>query len=153
MNKVINGTSYTADTPEGVINALESARASGTRIRIFYGDTETGKDWGEENHIIGTVGRSTGEHKVPLLINSTRSLKGPAISADDIVKIMIVADRRVVYHHPKYHIADMNIKKFFVPKDQYPYRVYRGGENIANFKTETEANHYILFILGKRMRI
>src|SRR3990172_8141048 len=130
---VVNGTSYHIDTPLLVINALESARVSRTRIRIFYGDTETGKDWGEEHHVIGTIGHSMGPVKIPILLNSVRSLGGPGILDNSIVKVMIVADKRVVYQHPQYNLGTLTIKTSD-PKGEYPYEVYRDGENIANFE-------------------
>lgn len=42
MSKLVNGTTYEATTPAGVIAALEAARISGQRVRIFYGDALTG---------------------------------------------------------------------------------------------------------------
>jgi hypothetical protein len=41
---VINGTAYDSRTNEEVINVLERARIHNMRVRLFYGDTETGED-------------------------------------------------------------------------------------------------------------
>ena len=56
----MNGTSYHENTSEEVIKILERVRNSKERVRIFYGDTETGRDWMEIYNTIGTIGRSCG---------------------------------------------------------------------------------------------
>ena len=63
-----SGTYYHDTTPRAVINALEAAYNSGERIRLWYGDRETGRGWHDENDVCGTVGRSTGWLKTALLI-------------------------------------------------------------------------------------
>jgi hypothetical protein len=83
--KVIDGTSYPTSTRETVIAWLETSRTRHQRIRIFYG--KDGKCWNEENDVIGHVGRSAGTKKIPILIHSSRSMGGPAILTDCIVRI------------------------------------------------------------------
>ena len=101
--KVINGTTFHAETPIEVCNILNDAISSrrSKRIRIFLGDKETGKDWNEFHDTIGYVGRSTGTSKIPLIIHNIRSAGGAAILDDCIVKITV--DKKIVYQHPKYH--------------------------------------------------
>ena len=46
--KVINGTYFDKRTPDSVCNILDChIHNKSERIRIFYGDTETGEDWNE----------------------------------------------------------------------------------------------------------
>ena len=101
--KVINGTSFHAETPSEVCNSLNDAISSrrSKRSRIYLGDRETGKDWNEFYDNIGYVGRSTGLIKIPLMIHNTRSTGGGAILDHCIVKITV--DKKTVYQHPKYH--------------------------------------------------
>ena len=101
--KVINGTTFHDETPIAVCNILNDAISSRRlkRIRIFFGDKETGKDWNEFYDNIGYVGRSTGLIKIPLMIHNTRSTGGGAILDHCIVKITV--DKKTVYQHPKYH--------------------------------------------------
>jgi hypothetical protein len=82
---VRNGTTYSDGTPDGVVQALESARAGKYRIRVWYG--RDGKCWNEEHDIIGRVSRSIGPHPVPILIHNSRSMGGPAILTGCIVRI------------------------------------------------------------------
>lgn len=98
--KVVNGTYYDENTPDEVIRVLENARKNRQRIRVFYGNTITGQDWGEDCDTMGYVGRSCGEVKEPLLIKTKRSDGGAAILTGCIVKITI--DKRTFYCHPNY---------------------------------------------------
>lgn len=100
---VVNGTSYPDVTPWAVIDVLEAARASGQRIRVHYGDSNTGQDWGDIHDVRGTVGRSMGPVKVPLLIANSRSMGGGAILTGAIVRIRTTRKpRRDLYRHPSY---------------------------------------------------
>ena len=83
----VNGTSYHDDTPREVIDILERARQARFRIRLDYGDPETGESWGEVFDIEGYVGRSTGPIKIPLLVHNARSMGGGAIMDDKIIGI------------------------------------------------------------------
>jgi hypothetical protein len=81
--KIYNGTAYHVDTPIEVINALETARIARQfgrrlRLRLFLGDPETGRDWGEEYDVIGYIGRSGGHIKIPLLLPNATSVYGGA---------------------------------------------------------------------------
>ena len=89
--KKVGGTYFHDDTPDDlcrIIDALiESPRE--TRVRVFLGDKDTGRDWGEENDVTGYFGRSTGPRKVPLLINNRRSMGGPAVLDNCILKLKV----------------------------------------------------------------
>jgi len=105
---IVNDTTYHDETPETVIDILETARIArvggqGFRLRFHWGDTETGLDWGDTYHVEGYVGRSTGTSKIPLLIWNSRSYGGGAILDNCIVKIATARGKRVLYEHPKYH--------------------------------------------------
>lgn len=140
-----SGTYYHYETPESVINILESARFAGNRVRLFYGDTETGRDWNEENDIMGTIGRSTGEIKIPLLIHNSRSMGASGILDHCIVKITVNGITR--YEHPTYRCGEFS-KHFF----QGRWVVYKDGSTQATFDTEARADRYIDFITGKKNR-
>jgi hypothetical protein len=47
---------------------LETDRKNQRKIRLFYGDTQTGQSWFDEHDVVGRIGRSTGSIKVPLLV-------------------------------------------------------------------------------------
>jgi hypothetical protein len=157
--KVIGGTAFHVDTPESVVNILLGAMCGlRSRLRLFLGDPETGRDWGEEDYCsIGYIGRSTGRIKIPLCVYNRKSTGGPALLDDRIVKIMDVQTKRVLYQHPNYHQPVYTLGKppekiGNVTMEEYQAGVYADGENVANFKTERQANHWIAFMRGERMR-
>lgn len=140
-----NGTCYHIETSDEVINVLENAIATNERIRVFYGDKETGRDWCEEYDTIGTIGRSTGSIKIPLLIKRIDSTGGGSLLTHCIVKV--TQNKREVYKHPEYHIGEL-AKKFPMPHKEYKFGVLRDGDNIANFKTAWQTENYIKFLKG-----
>ena len=148
--KVVNGISYHENTPDAVIRVLENAMRANKRIRIFYGDTETGRDWMEIYDITGTIGRSCGQNKIPLLIKNSRSYGGGAILTDCIVKITI--DKEVVYKHPKYYLPEMEIKEAndTLKAEGYFYSVFADGKNTYNCKTLKQAENEVAFHKGLR---
>ena len=134
-----SGTCYHLDTPEDVIKRLEDARINRYRLRLFFGDTKAGRDWGEENDTMGRVGRSTGRIKVPLLLRTRRSSGGGAILDHCIVKIM--RGRRTVYEMPGYKPPDFRVVGKMVFWDE---------QTSAEFKTEAAARRYVAFMKGER---
>lgn len=140
-------------TNDAVKRVITSAYNSKQRIRIVYGDSETGRDWLEENDVIGTIGRSTGTIKTPLLISNSRSFGGGAILTDCIVKIVDVKTKRVLYVNPKYTIP--TLVKCESQHNDYMYDVYHSQKGEiklhARFKTEKKADNYIQFMHCKRM--
>ena len=140
--KVINGTTFHTETPIAVCNILNDAISSrlSKRIRIFFGDKETGKDWNEFYDTIGYVGRSTGLIKIPLMIHNTRSTGGGAILDHCIVKITV--DKKTVYQHPKYH-CPIVIKDCSVIDTE-------DNKVIANCKDAEMAKRYFDYLKGTR---
>jgi hypothetical protein len=92
--KIVNGTSYDVRTSGEVIEILESCRIKGIRIRIFYGSE--GHCWNEENDMIGTIGRSTGDNKVTLLIKNKNSIGGNSLLDHCVVRIDAKAGKRIM---------------------------------------------------------
>ena len=95
--KVVNDTSYHQETPDDLIKVLERARENRTRIVVDYGDVKTGESWGEVHDIAGYVGRSTGTHKIPLLVHNARSLGGGALLDHCILTVKTSKGKRELY--------------------------------------------------------
>ncbi len=154
-----SGTAYHQETPDEVVSILEGARDYGRRVRLYYGDTKTGQDWNEEFDTMGTVGRSTGNIKIPLLISNARSMGGGAILDHCIVKIATQQNDgkyHVVYTHPNYYtrpfIINDNGEEWAKNHDGNRYSVSAGAELVAIFKDRNKAQRYVDFMLGKRNR-
>jgi len=95
--KIVNGTFYKKDTADKVIEVLEQSREEKTRLLFDFGDTKTGKSWGEVNDIRGRVGRSTGKISIPLLIKTSRSMGGGSLLDNCIIKIQEISSGKILY--------------------------------------------------------
>ena len=140
--KVVNGTSYSENTPDEVIRVLENCRANNTRVHLTLGHTDTGRAWLEENDVDGTIGRSCGSVKVPILLHNRRCIGGGSILDSCIVRIVTTTKpRRVLYQHPQFSMADL-VK---TPGDmaEYPYNVNADGLLHARFRTEAAADRWL----------
>lgn len=148
------------DTDPKVTQALEDAYTRNIRIRIHYGFTKLepdskptakiGEVWLEEYDVMGTVGRSTGTDKVPLLIANVNSTGGGPIMTHRILRIQETKTGRDLYKHPEYqepqfHLRDSKIK---------PYQIEaiheQRDEVSARFKTPKAAKKWVEFMQGKR---
>ena len=136
------------DTIEKVQRAVSHAYATDQRIRVWYGDTTTGKAWPEENDVTGTIGRSTGPQHAPLLVNNKRSMGGPALLDHCIVRIDTTSGR-TLYQHPTFS-AGIWLARDCKDCEGYAIEVLHNGEPNARFETQSAADRYIEFMLGNR---
>lgn len=88
------GTCYPENTPDNLVKVLETLLHSGRRVIIQFGDLQTGKVAYQER---GTIGRSTGENKIPLLVKTKRSLGGGALYTEQILRITEIATKQDLY--------------------------------------------------------
>ena len=143
---------------EKLWKVLSSLVHSGRRVRIWYGDTETGRSWNEEYEVTGTIGRSNGKIAVPLLIKNSRSCGGMALLDDCIIRIDDIKEKRTIYKSDNFHVEDMKVYEIFGDAD-YKYQAAKLSEDSgewevqANFKTERQAHNYVAFMRGERYRI
>lgn len=101
-----DGTFYHEQTAEKVVQVLNRfMHDRDTRLRLYFGDAATGKDWEERHDIEGYLGRSTGNVPIPILLHNSRSTGGGAILDHCIVKIEYANKRcgGVLYEHSLYH--------------------------------------------------
>ena len=141
-------TWFHLDTPVEVRRVLERYRKSGRPIRILYGDPETGRDWLEENDVVGMVGRSCGTFKVPLLLRSGESW-GAGILDHCIVRLLDAEDRTVLWSHPTYRAPAMQIVA--ERQGSYTHVVFVNGELHARFLSYAKAAQWVAFIAGECM--
>lgn len=147
-----DGTHYPATAPDELILVLEDARINGRRIRLFYGDDETGIDFLEEYDIIGRIGRTGGIVKSPILLKRENSSGGPLISADIVLKVTDAKTKKVLYQHPMYQEPYFVIRKN-ESKKMYDL-IYNGQTHaVFPFGEEQRMENYIKFMKGERNRI
>lgn len=148
--KVVDGTSFRQDTPSGLCNLLNDLRETRTIVRVFLGDTETGRCWNEEYDVIGRVGRSTGRVKIPLLVPRQNSYGGPALLDHCIVRIQETYTKAVLYQHPKFVMPEFIIVPT-LQAEKYKAEVYHDAV-IARFETVKKAENWVAFMRGERMK-
>lgn len=133
---------YHAETNKRVIDTLEYCRKNRIRVRLHYGDIETGRDWNEENDVTGYIGLSKGyEARFPILVYNERSYGGGSILDHCIIKICAANGKRVLYKAENYQQPTFEI----VPSDlpEYGFNVNINGELYSRHKTEKQAKNLI----------
>ena len=141
---------FSNSTNDKVKQVLTSCYNRKNRIRIVYGDVNTGKSYLDEYEILGYVGKSTGVKQIPLLINNSRSFGGGSILTGSILKIVDTQTKQVLFEHENYVIPVLT--KEISSHNDYLYDVIYNGESVvARFKTAKQANNYIDFMQCKRM--
>lgn len=140
------------NTCDKVKKALIDCYNAKSRIRVWYGDTDTGVSWLEEYDVVGTIGRSSGQAKIPLLIKNSRSIGGGGILCHCIIRIDVIGSRRTIYEHPLFYVPTLGVYPNLddETKVPYPFIVLKYGTIQARFKTKGQAHKYIDFMTGKR---
>ena len=144
--------SFNEKTCEAVKTVLNECYNSKLRIRIWYGDTKTGVSWLDEYDTMGTIGRSTGQQKIPLLIKNSRSSGGGGILCHCIIRIDVIGSRRTIYEHPLFTVPTLGVYPNIDEdtKTKYPFIVLKYGTIKARFKSRTSAYNYVGFMTGER---
>lgn len=127
--KEIGNTFFHINTPDEVCNVLNVLLLNKKRVKIYYGDVATGEAWIEEHDTIGTIGRSTGHIKIPLLIQRVNSSGGCSILDSCIVGIRVTASEGsgFLYRHKSLATPIVTIK---AGSDQegYTYETWANGK-------------------------
>lgn len=147
MNQNADATFFDEGTDPEVQRILEETRLSRTRIRVYYGDPDTGRDWLEEHNVTGYVGRSTGTKKIPILVHNKKSLGGMGLLTHRILKIKTSKGGRVLYQHPLYQVPNLEVEKSLergAIANPLPYAVIRDKQVVvARFTSRSKAEHYV----------
>lgn len=150
--QIVEGTYYDARTPKPIIDVLEKSRRHRQRVRLHYGDTETGRDWLEGYDVEGCIGRSMGPVKVPLLIHNNRSLGGPEILDHCIVKLRSTGKHGgILYQHANYHTGTIAFEPCHLelPGGRIlTCAVLVNGQEHARFETNEQARRWVAKITG-----
>lgn len=104
-----SGTHFDTTTPPKLMVLLEELREKRIRVKIWLGDTKTGKAWDDTE--TGYIGRSCGPIKIPLIIRRNSSGREEALLDQCIIRVQATTGIRtcsksVYYEHPKFHIGD-----------------------------------------------
>ncbi len=145
--KVIDGISFDTKTPDVVCsilalhNKLHYNGEAETRLRLWYGDTQTGQAWPEEFETMGYIGRSCGRVKIPLMIKNSRSAGGGGILDHCVVAISAAQGGKFLYKHPSFSPGKWEVNGT---------KVLHDGKDYAYCKTVPQAQRLADFMCGKR---
>lgn len=143
-----------SNVSEGLINIILRAYKYKFRIRIFYGDIHTGRSWNEEYDVTGTIGKTTGNIKIPILLKRKDSNGGGALCLSSVIRIDDIEDKRTLWKLSNFHVEELNV----CSNDslELPWKVEKLNEETnkwqtqACFKTEIQAQRYKEFMEGER---
>jgi hypothetical protein len=99
--KSLTGTYYDSQTPKTLRTVLDGFIGSSERVKLHYGDSDTGELWGDVE--VGYLGRSSGFVSRPIILPNIRSSGGPEI-LDSCILIAEYANKNnggVRYKHPR----------------------------------------------------
>lgn len=97
----VGGLSFDPATPMEVAKLIAGYVDEPVRIRLDYGNPETGESNSSEIDVEGYVRRSDGDVQFPVLLPTSRSSAGNPISCNIVVAIWGTDGSRV-YKHPTY---------------------------------------------------
>ena len=150
------GLWFSTNTPMQVKNVICHAYDHKLRVRLHLGNVHTGEVWPEEYDVIGRIGRSTGTEKIPLLIKNARSMGGGGILDHCILGIQEVTSKQWLYKANNMQMPSLTITmnpRTSLDPDRLQYVVEKENKNMAAFKTIKQAENYIAFMQGKRMKV
>jgi hypothetical protein len=129
---------YKIATSKKVIEVLERCRKNRIRVKLNYGNIQTGKSWNEEHDTIGYVSMSKGyEARFPILVYNERAYGGGSLMDDNVLKITESKGSRVLYEAENFQLSTFEIKES--TEAGYTHSLYIGGELYSNHKTERAA--------------
>lgn len=135
-------TYYGPGVPSQVRSLLDDLLRNSVRVRLILGDSETCRAWLEDFDVVGTIGRSGGSLRVPLLCIDG-DLGGGAILCQNILGVMDMRDGGWLYKHP-----ELTFPLITVSPIDGKFRVSADGATYATFPTADKAFAYAAFMSG-----
>lgn len=167
MNVTITESQVAARAPAEVLKMLEDCRIARTRVRLFYGDPQTGRDHLEEHDTMGRIGQLEGDLTTLRLLSDDED-GGVPILADSVVRILDLRSKQDLYRHPQYHLPEMEVRSLegvlSNSSQEQPVPLTSLGfthgvwvqeqdgtmQRHASFGSESKADHWMAFLSGDR---
>lgn len=140
------GTWFKKGTPDAVKKVIDRLIHTGEKVRVFYGDPKTGKSTLDEFDMIGSLARSTGVLKTPLLLSESDGFGAPLLD-DKVIRIIRVSDHKNLYKHPGFHVPEMKIVEG--EHHQFKASVVVEGTVAARFRSYAKACKWVAFMAGE----
>lgn len=152
QSRIQTETWFDEETPAALKNVLEACRRDGTRVRLWYGDRQSGRSWMNENDVYGTIGRSGGTIRIPLIC-PPRSSSGSGLLDGSIVRIDDVIARKTLWAHRKFHLPETVLQAISPPMEtdgqRYVVEALVEGKTHARFGSWDEAGHWLAMQSGR----
>ena len=136
-----------------VADVINEALKANRRLRFWFGDTETGKAWVEENDVIGYIGRSSGTVQIPLAVFSRRSFGGDALMTQAIVRIDDIAKKKTLHVHPKFSTGVIEVHKMLRPREfngiEYSHELRTDHATHSRHTSFEQADRLRKFLIGE----
>jgi hypothetical protein len=139
-------TYFDPGTSPKVAKVLERCRSNRTKVRLIQGDPSTGQSWLDEHDVVGTIGRSMGTLKVPLLIEPGE-YGGSAILMACLLGIVDWETGKFLFRHPAYRTPDLSIRRGDMA--DLPWEVHHAGGVVSRFSDIGKAGAYVAFMCGE----
>lgn len=139
-------TYFDPGTSPELAKVLEGCRKSNRKVRLVLGDADTGEAWLDEYDVVGTIGRSAGSLKVPLLIEDGES-GGSAILTACVLAVIDWQSGRWLFRHAAHKHLDLDIRA--TGDAARPWVVSRSQQAVARFQDIGKAGAYVAFMRGE----
>jgi len=138
-------TYFDPGTDPRLARVLETCRREHRQVRLILGDTSTGTSWLDEYSVVGSIGRSTGAMKVPLLIEPGEP-GGMAILCAHVLVVMDWDTSEPLYRHAMWQPPELRVR----PGDdeQRTWSVDLHEQPVATFDDIGKAGAYVAFMRG-----
>ena len=140
-----DSTYFDPGTDPRLARVLESCRRDGRKVRLVLGDTGTGASSLDEFDVVGTIGRSTGILKVPLLVEPGEA-GGTAILCAHVLALMDWDTGLPLCRHDRWQPPELRIRAS--DDDQRPWAVVLHEQPVANFDDIGKVGAYLAFMRG-----
>ena len=140
---------FTPGTELAVIVLVSLAVKTGQRVRIWYGDPQTGESWEIEDNVTGVIVEGPEGLSLKKQVTSKYSR---LIPTDCIVRLIIGSVE--VYKHPDFRQPEYCIEEQekFTPAPWWVSE-HRSMIVVKRFYTRVEAERWIEYMKGQRMNL
>lgn len=143
-----NETEVNTQVDNCLMATLSECYRQKRRVRLWYGDRKSGESYFEDFETTGRIGLSRGKiFKIPLVIASSRSWGGGALSIGSLIRVDDIKTRKTLWKVPNYYDK---LELFHVKGNKLPWQVCGRSTTLACFETEEKAKRWIDFQQGRR---
>lgn len=139
---------YDPRTPRDARIALDTARASKRKVRLHYGDPNTGLDKLATQDIVGFVGYAGWQLPHPILLSERNCHLGSRICELEVVRVVDVDGMFASYEHPRYTLPAFTTVSANNSEAPDEVMLIADGSPVMNCTNQGQATRWIKFFKG-----